>query len=925
MWVFLLSHFAMGMTADHTSSDVFPANVSSERDKAIGIPEPYEWLHGADAGALPARPASPDTLVQYTWNASVDSGVLQQAAFTGAVAVHAEPASSFENLASLTDPTSKINVLVKAPGWLRIDYGVELPGWLEGTSEDLQKTGQSHLLQASVSEFDEPFDVYMSVPVRMNFSEAPAAFRLEPPARTSPKQDLSGRLYEGVRFAWLCFAVECPWTGSTTKPSPPSPAPTNTTPWRLTDLRLIYKFQPLQYTGSFTSSDPSLEKIWYTGAYGVRANMQGADYGSVLMDRGDRVDFQGDQNPTMAVAAVAFGSPGLYELTRHALEKTDCYTRLETGKQFCRFPNSSFMFDLPRGAYPVYWTLSVCEYFWASGDVEEFSKLLPDVETILNDQINQFDRCLLKDIFTEPVGCNYEFMGWDDRVGYGLSEPMAAEGEPYRAFNSLIVQAVRTFADGLNAMGSTEKAANYSQTADRLAAKIRAAQPVSSFAVHSAARAANAGIFASDPQSVRQQLFARNLNDSTKICSVSPFNTYYTIQGLANLGYYEHAIATVKKCWEPMTRLSHGCFWEQFDPDWADLLHIGQKGPGRPSMCHPWSSGPTAFLSTFLLGVRAVTPGFEQITVTPFVSAAWPSVAGVVPVHSGKAGVKVNASFIADPHTTGSASVSITIDTPVPASVGFLPTPSAGCVLHSLQVNGEIVAGNTRGFGPNALSYLFSDVLPSGTHAVIGNYEQCQSISNTSGVYPFPAPTLPVATALDNTTHGTGWIGKYGADAYVLFGYDKHGRDRTSIPQDSFVKNISAVCCSRLRCSEATSQWIGLDAPGVPTSALLVNPNTSTSSLGYTSCGDGVILDVNTTTSERYQLAIYMVGTAGDLSIQTSRIMDLRTLNPIAKAVKVERFGAGTWLVFEYDQSARVRLARIDGSSSISAAMVSKV
>ena len=68
----------------------------------------------------------------------------------------------------------------------------------------------------------------------------------------------------------------------------------------------------------------------------------------------------------------------------------------------------------------------------------------------------------------------------------------------------------------------------------------------------------------------------------------------------------------------------HGCFWELFDPDWGDLMHIGQKAPTRPSFCHPWSAGATPFLSKYVLGVQPVTPGFESVTVTPFVSAAWP-------------------------------------------------------------------------------------------------------------------------------------------------------------------------------------------------------------------------------------------------------------------------------------------------------------
>ena len=52
------------------------------------------------------------------------------------------------------------------------------------------------------------------------------------------------------------------------------------------------------------------------------------------------------------------------------------------------------------------------------------------------------------------------------------------------------------------------------------------------------------------------------------------------MQAIANLGHLEHAIsASQNHCWEPMTRLGHGCFWELFDPDWGDLMHVGQKAP----------------------------------------------------------------------------------------------------------------------------------------------------------------------------------------------------------------------------------------------------------------------------------------------------------------------------------------------------------
>eukprot|EP01048_Picozoa_sp_COSAG05_P002910 COSAG05_NODE_127_length_17241_cov_7.514817_13_plen_483_part_00 len=416
-----------------------------------GAPEPYEWLHGSNATALPPRAASPDPFVRFVWDSGVESSTLQQVAINTAVKVHAEPESAFEGLDSLAgNPSGNVSLLVKAPGWIRLDYGVERPAWFEGVSAELNSTGQAHLLKASISEYDEPYDTKTQT-VKQYASNT---FRLETP---HPSHD--HQLYEGVRFAWLCFAMECPWTGGDAAP-PPAVTPPTVKPWRLTALRLVAKIQPVSYTGSFSSSDERLEKIWYTGAYGIRSNMQGNDYGSILIDRGDRSAFQGDGHPSMAAAEAAFGSKDIYELTRLALEITDCHTPL--GKhQVCRFKNGTVA--MPKGSYPVYWTMSVCDFFWASGNTAEFNKLLPDVEAILGDQIKQFNQCLLTDTTQRP-DCNYEFIGWDDRTGIGGSNPMAAGGEPYRVFNSLVVRAVRELAACLQAVGgtaATAKAASY--------------------------------------------------------------------------------------------------------------------------------------------------------------------------------------------------------------------------------------------------------------------------------------------------------------------------------------------------------------------------------------------------------------------------------------------------------------------------------
>ena len=332
---------------------------------------------------------------------------------------------------------------------------------------------------------------------------------------------------------------------------------------------------------------------------------------------------------------------------------------------------------------------------------------------------------------------------------------------------------------------------------------------------------------------------------------------------------------------------------------------------------------------------------------------------GAVPVHSGKGVLSLNASFAVGA-SPGAATVSITLLSPVLATVGLPVTSATGCTLHSLEVDGTEAVPQPYSFGPVGLPYLFSSELNPGRHTVLGHYTSCASVKGSpspSGVYPFPdPPVFPVTASLDTTTRGA-WRGKYGKEAFALFGFDKlpsltanekerdatqlssthlhgvctpemgcaPGTDRVHVPRGSFVKGFSfAKGCA----DQPEPTWMA-NASGLPKQALLADPAGASAppSLGFASGGgdgsQGTYLDVETTVGVRYELALYMVGSAGDLSIQVTHIMDLRTLNPIAKGVALEKYGNGTWLVLEYDRPIRVQLLSIDGLSTISAAMVS--
>jgi hypothetical protein len=105
----------------------------------------------------------------------------------------------------------------------------------------------------SISEYNEPW---------YNKTQLPTAY-------TDGKYRLetNSELYEGVRYSWIFFDA---------KPTSEAEATEVATPWHITGVKLVSQVKPVNYTGSFNSSDDVLTGSWYSGAYGSKVNMCGA-------------------------------------------------------------------------------------------------------------------------------------------------------------------------------------------------------------------------------------------------------------------------------------------------------------------------------------------------------------------------------------------------------------------------------------------------------------------------------------------------------------------------------------------------------------------------------------------------------------------------------------------------------------------------
>jgi len=96
---------------------------------------------------------------------------------------------------------------------------------------------------------------------------------------------------------------------------------------------------------------------------------------------------------------------------------------------------------------------------------------------------------------------------------------------------------------------------------------------------------------------------------------ISPFASSYHLRAAFAARDASSARHLLDNLWTPMTLQTaanySGCFWEAVSLD-------GKPGLGDgTSLCHAWSSGPTAELTRHVLGIQAVASGYREWRVIP--------------------------------------------------------------------------------------------------------------------------------------------------------------------------------------------------------------------------------------------------------------------------------------------------------------------
>ena len=384
---------------------------------------------------------------------------------------------------------------------------------------------------------------------------------------------------------------------------------------RLKEATAIFRYRNLPYLGSFRCSDERLTRIWETGAYTVHLNMQEYLWDGI---KRDRLIWVGDLHPEMATILSVFGAD---DIVPRSLDMA------------CRqFPLPCWLNDM--SAYSMWYLIIHRDWYLHSGDRD----FLERHRGYIFGLIDAIDACV--DENGDEHLSRWRFLDWP-------SSPDEAGVEAgYRALLCLAMQSGEQLCETL---GDVEHAARCRRIE---ACILRQTKPHNGLKQAAALMALAGTISAED--ACREAISVGGAK------GFSTFYGYYMLEAMARAGRCDEAMQIIRRFWGGMLDLGATTFWEDFNLDWTadaagidDFVPKGKKDihgdfgeycyPGfRHSLCHGWASGPTPWLTRYVLGIEVLEPGCRKIRITPhlgdleWAEGSFPTPLGVIHVRHEK-------------------------------------------------------------------------------------------------------------------------------------------------------------------------------------------------------------------------------------------------------------------------------------------------
>ena len=356
----------------------------------------------------------------------------------------------------------------------------------------------------------------------------------------------------------------------------------------LVAVRAVSKYRDVPYLGSFRCSDERLNQIWQTGAYTVHLCMQEYLWDGV---KRDRLVWMGDMHPEIMTLNTVFGNQAV-------VQKSLDYVRDKT-------PSDAWMNGIC--SYSLWWIILQHHLYQWYGDKD----YLKEQQTYLSE--------LLRSVMANMDGSKENY-----KDGRFIDWPSNDQPDVIHAgLQALSVRALEAGGEMAAWLGDSALQKECSQ----VAARLREYVPDTVGNSQAAALLSLEGMVDAEQASA---LILRNGPEK-----FTSFMGYYLLQALAAGGHYAEAMDLISAYWGRMLDLGATTFWEDFNyKDAQDAARIDEVVPEgkfdihadggawcyvglRHSFCHGWASGPTAWLSEHVLGIKPLGVGFKEVRIEP--------------------------------------------------------------------------------------------------------------------------------------------------------------------------------------------------------------------------------------------------------------------------------------------------------------------
>lgn len=378
----------------------------------------------------------------------------------------------------------------------------------------------------------------------------------------------------------------------------------------LKEVNAISIYRDIPYLGSFNSNDSLLNEIWQTGAYTVHLNMQEYLWDGI---KRDRLVWVGDMHPEVKTISSVFG---YNEVVPKSLDLIRDIT-----------PVDEWMNNIT--SYSMWWIIIHKDWYRYTGDIDYLKKqkdyLIPLLQkfatTVGDDGQENLD--------------GHRFLDWPSSP-----YPKAIDA----GYHALLKMTFEAGEELCSVLGEDE----VGNLCNAKATLMKNVVPDHVNSKQAAALLALSNSISGDE--------ANAVIEKDGAQRFSTFYGYYMLLAMAKAQNYTGAMEIIREYWGGMLKLGATTFWEDFDVAWLENAARIDKLPGnglvdvhaaygdycyeglRHSFCHGWASGPTAWLSEYVLGIKILEPGCGKIAIEPelgdlsWVEGSYPTPKGLIKV-----------------------------------------------------------------------------------------------------------------------------------------------------------------------------------------------------------------------------------------------------------------------------------------------------